>query len=37
LGMVVSAAWGITALVIGRRYQSIVDSREDEWAEATVR
>jgi AAA family ATP:ADP antiporter len=30
LGAAVSAAWGLTALVIGRRYQAIVDHQKDQ-------
>ena len=36
LGMAVSAAWGFTALIIGRRYQAIVDNRENEMAAASA-
>ena len=32
LGAAVSAAWGLTALVIGRRYQAIVDRPKDRLA-----
>ncbi len=35
-GMAVSAAWGLSALLIGRRYQTIVDERDHEMVAAFV-
>jgi AAA family ATP:ADP antiporter len=32
LGVVVSAAWGLTALVIGRRYETIANSQAEDFA-----
>jgi ATP:ADP antiporter, AAA family len=34
LGVVVSTAWGVTALIVGRRYETIVHSRADGLAAA---
>ena len=36
LGMAVSAAWGLSAFIVGRRYQAIVDNRENGLAAALV-
>jgi AAA family ATP:ADP antiporter len=35
-GMAVSAAWGLSAVLIGRRYQAIVDERDDGMIAAFV-
>jgi AAA family ATP:ADP antiporter len=37
LGMAVSAVWGLSAFIIGRRYQAIVDNRENELVAVPVR
>jgi hypothetical protein len=34
LGVAVSAAWGLTALIIGRRYETIVHSQAEGLATA---
>jgi AAA family ATP:ADP antiporter len=37
LGMAVSVAWGVSALIIGRRFQAIVENRQSGLAPAFVR
>ena len=37
LGMAVSAAWGVSAFIVGRRYQAIIDNRENGLVAAPVR
>jgi AAA family ATP:ADP antiporter len=36
MGMAVSAAWGLSALIIGRRYQAIADNQEKQLVAAFV-
>jgi ATP:ADP antiporter, AAA family len=37
VGMAVSATWGLSAFIVGRRYQAIVDDRENKLVAAFVR